>query len=280
VFNSGTQISSNQVVYISTTPQMPNIQATLVNGAAGSTVQWSLNVSYTAGDSITYSGSFSGSTAGNATWTVPWSPYFVGGSATLTAQYQSNNYTFTFSIQGTNPSAAAIDGYINGQGGPFFWPLMVSWESSYNQFVGSGPLFGAPHGFGLSQVDPPPSVSDLWGWTNNLLDGLAQLNSKQSHATTFWSNQISQWQQYNNTHPSSPFPPPGSYYAGPACTFDYPVQSGTYDYGQAEWIKEYNGAAVEFISFLQTGGANGGPLWSINDNPNSYVEHVCQATRR
>ncbi len=210
VYNSGAQISQNQSVSITAAPQMPNIQSQLAGASSGTTVSWSLNVAYTAADGVTYQAPFAGSTIGSAMWTVPWSTSFVGGTATLTATYQKVVLSFVFSIQGTNPLASAIDGYINGQGGPWFWPLMVSWESTYRQFNPVLPLFGGPHGFGLSQVDPPPVVSDLWGWQNNLNDGLALLNSKNGGAISWWNSQIQQWTQYNQQHPTSPFPRSGN----------------------------------------------------------------------
>ncbi len=229
VYNGGTQIAKNQTVYISAAPQMPNIQAQLVGAASGTSVNWALQFTYQPGDGVSYNGNFSGSTNGSAMWTVPWSTSFVGGNGTFTATYNGVPATFPFVVQGTNPAATAIDSYIGGQSGPWFWPLIISEESAYQQFSGGKPLFGAPHGFGLSQVDPPPSVYDLWNWQQDLADGLAQLNSKQSGAFTFWSNQVNQWNTWNSAHPT--LQASGAYSnAGGPCQFQFPDVGGTYDF--------------------------------------------------
>jgi hypothetical protein len=120
-------------------------------------------------------------------------------------------------------------------------------------------------------------VNDLWSWQQNLSDGLSQLNSKQSGAYTFWSNQVNQWNQWNATHPTQKVGGASNNAGGP-CVFNFPDVQGTYDFKAAEWIKAYNGAAVYYISLIFPQGAP--PYWKIDDTPNNYVEHVCQAPLR
>jgi hypothetical protein len=221
---------------------------------------------------------------------------------------------FDFKILGLNPTYEEVDSYVADiSGAPWFYSNMLSWESCatntghYNQFVESGmtclssgqsvgaPIFGGPHGFGMAQLESPTDVDwDFWDWTYNVYDGVSKLLSLQygspyyEYAYSFWAQQVSQWEadsayatgtgtwnaESGGIRTSVDGKVPNSCFYD-YCCFEYP-QGGDDSYADGEWVKIYNGAATQYMSWINTvsGGAAG--YWRLNDSAN-YVEDVCNA---
>lgn len=283
VYNNATQLGgSSNTAYVSSSPQMPAISMQLFGGNSAAAVQWSLNVTYYAQDSppTNSEDTFSGSSTGSAAWAPNWNGLFRGGTATVTATSAGQSYSDTFYIRGQNPTAAAIDAYIGPTTAntPWFWNYMISWESNrtYWQFDPNNlPYWTNVHGFGLSQIDPPVSASDLWNWQTNLTDAKARLYTKMSAAYSFLQNQITQWNTWNAQHPSQQIPAQADDNEGGQCYFTLPWRgAGTHGFDDANWIKAYNGAPQYYLVWNNSGNI---PFWQIIPGFNNYVHNVCNA---
>ncbi len=276
-------MNSDSKQFISAEPVMPAIVA-LAQGPGTYSTEWSLNVSYARPDgSGTNTDTFGPSTTnGTSQWTVPWSGNYRGGAATLSWSINSGQQgSRQFSIAGTNPSYSVIDSEINTRNPPWFFTRMISRESSYRQFDGSGnPLFTNDKGYGLTQVTTS-NGQDLWNWKGNITAGMATLNSKKQGAYDFWNSQITQWQQFNSGYfnggvpPAQQLGPPPDNNAGGPCLFAHPVRGGTYGYNDANWIKAYNGASLYFAYIVVSSGTSA--YWVTNNDGANYVHAVCQA---
>ncbi len=270
VTTGGSTVSQGATLSITAVPSMPNTVLSVNGGSSCDTVSYVVDVSYTdQAGSTTWAEYDALNEPGNQAVTVSWSG-IRGGGATVSWQFNgvSQSSAVGFFINGINPSPSAIDAYISS--GPWFIRNLVSQESSYRQYDGLGyPLWGAPDGIGLMQLEPPSRISldqDYWSWPTNTADGLTLLNGKQSGAYSHWTTQINQAQA-----DGGPNPPPlyGTY-----CAFQYPQNSGDY-YGDADWIHAYNG-------FYYTQWVHASPpslgYWNMDGyNHSGYVEKVCNA---
>ena len=284
VTSGGSAIGPGGVVYISAAPSMPSISATMQASISSYATQWSLTVSYARPDGTgTNTDTFGPSTTtGSAPWSVPWSGNFRGGTAVLSWKVNGTvNGSVSFYILGTNPSNSVIDAAINGTNAPWFFSHMVSAESSYFQFSPGGspcrtpagyPCYTNDSGYGLTQATTS-NGQDLWNWQGNITAGLSILTSKQTAAYAFQQDQLRQWRDYNSLT-TTPFAGPSDTQLGTACLFAYPVRTGTHDYGDANWIKAFNGAASYYLIFRLS--PDGSPYWLFSD-PADYVYSVCHA---
>jgi hypothetical protein len=170
------------------------------------------------------------------------------------------------------------------------------------------PLWGKPGGYGIIQYDadvlqgaPDPSLSVLWDWKQNVAMGqtlAAQtagpiqdtLNDGERRAYPFWLRQVRQWQQWNALwNPQDPVqavnirPAPQQDTGG--CHFrvnptpsaglrDSPItgQPGTYWFGDATLIKQYNGAPTNYVSW--NGTVDGNQYWNPFNLANSVNQDV------
>ncbi|MFB3906710.1 MAG: hypothetical protein ACE15E_25010 [Acidobacteriota bacterium] len=167
----------------------------------------------------------------------------------------------------------------------WFAKRMANHESGYRQFDSLGyPLPNGGHdgGYGLFQVTPPSSAAQYWNWKANVTKGKSILDSKRdaptSGATAFWDRQVQQFSDYNAGNPQNPVQPPESSIEG-TFTFAYAPAAGEKSYRDAIWIKQFNGAAANYISWKNTGLLPGeAPYWKLNKTNESginYVNRVC-----
>jgi hypothetical protein len=311
VTSNGTQISSGATTYISADPNtgapiMPSLTANLVSGGTPFTgnVTYSFNVNYTGEDGITqYSDTFSpGSLPFGQSWDISASMggLFAGGTASVTYNYASYSGGLTFYIRGQNPTAAQIKTFLGAS--PWFLPLIPGAETGYQQFRSSGlPYFGAPRGFGVMQVDPPPQPYEavLWNWQSNAQAGANQVNTKQFGSYNFWihpvgasgpndpGGQVQQWQTWNTANPNRTVAAPAD--STGSCVFgsagDGSPPAGTHSFADAIWIKQYNGAPSGNYIFWdnvtdannQTWGYHRTETVIVNGSPViiNYVQRVC-----
>lgn len=95
----------------------------------------------------------------------------------------SKDLTGTVDIRGINPSKETVKNSLSQ-----IELLVIGYqESKFRQFDSDGlPTFGAPHGFGIMQLDtPPPTASQIWNWKENVDAGIALFNKKASHAKSY-----------------------------------------------------------------------------------------------
>jgi hypothetical protein len=151
------------------------------------------------------------------------------------------------------------------------------------------PYFGAPNGWGVLQLDPPPNSLILWNWQSNIQAAVNQLASKlagSGGAYNFWQRQVDQWHAWNAQYPNATVP---------IATQDSPWNckfwmvddqygsppAGFRSFADAIWIKQYNGTGTP--GFPGTGNyiAWQNPGWRLNqfdDNSRNYVYSVCYQT--
>ncbi len=284
--SNGAQVLAKGCATISSKPSMPRLVASLTsNQGLSGTVDWSLAVQYTGPDSPQTTFSFNThvtSLPANHSWTVPFGGTFIGGDATLTYTYQGATQTFDFCIDGKNPEVKSVKDALGTD--PWFLPDIAYVESlhTYHQFDSDGdPLFGAPHGFGIMQLDPPPSQLDVFDWVQNLNDGIDKVNSLESGAAAFWDRQVAQYTAWADDHDDTP-PPPGNDSEG-SCVFGYAPAGTEYSFSDAIWIKQYNGATANYIAWANTGANKNNPMWvfhrcsATSAGEVCYVKRICEA---
>jgi hypothetical protein len=109
----------------------------------------------------------------------------------------------------------------------------------------------------------------LYNWKDNADEGRTELQTKATSASTWWSSQQQQWQNWNSANPTQQFPPPPDYYCGNAstsgppqylCNTDptqvpgpryrltaqNPPGPGSHPFQDGITLKMYNGACWEF----------------------------------
>lgn len=226
-----------------------------------------------------------------------------GGTVTVHANYYFPfEFTFTFVVGGDNPSHQQIRDYLGTT--PWFLQRLVRNESDYRQFAGDNlPLFGKRDGWGLMQTDPPPHADVVWDWQKNADAGKLEVTAKRedsSHtygAYTRYQDDIDRM-RLHNTNPSNvnnKITMQGPVNYSSVCQFemggtiDNPSvtpPSGKQSFGDANWIRNYNGHyqmnmfSGMFIA-LNTTSSLPKPQWEINDsNPDgvNYVSRVCNKT--
>jgi len=155
---------------------------------------------------------------------------------------------------------------------------IVRWESAFQQFSGSNPNFGAPHGYGMMMLDPPPGPQQIWNWHANIDEGKSRLSTKKTVLDSDWSNRITEWNIWNAGHPpAQQVGPPTDRVVGTQCTFKWNnAQDGSEavkSFKDACWIKRYNGAVKDYIYWDNVTHPDN-PNWAYDDSAN-YVNNVC-----
>lgn len=268
-------------------PQMPTMVAQLNGAVLTGNVNWQLNTLYAAQDGTTFAYQTPPTTLpATQAWTIPFTNGVIGGNATLTYTYNGTTNSFTFCINGTNPSTAVVRGLLGNS--PWYLIRIAERESGLEQFADGGtPLWGTPAGFGIMQIDTsgqgiPPLQTNLFSWTANIANGKVKVNNDQSVGLSWWNSQVMQYQAWLASNPSSPPPadtPEGS--NGNSCTFSYHTPTGgTYPFSDAIAIQNYNGdhnfgtgSNAYFISWNNVGAYKMNPIWTTNDT--GYVAAVC-----
>lgn len=268
-------------------PQMPTIIAQLNGAVLTGNVNWQLNTLYTAQDGASFAYQTPPTTLpATQAWTVPFTNGLIGGDATLTYTYNGTTNSFTFCINGTNPSTSAVTSLLGNN--PWYLIRIAERESDLQQFADNGtPLWGTPAGFGIMQIDTsgqsiPPLQINLFSWTANVANGKVKVNTDQSVGLSWWNSQVMQYQAWLELNPGSS--PPSNVLEGAngnSCTFSYNSPAGgAYPFSDAIAIQNYNGnynfstgSKAYFISWNNVGAYKMNPVWATNDT--GYVGAVC-----
>jgi hypothetical protein len=216
-------------------------------------------------------------------------PAFFGGYATINWSYNgSAEQPFNFYVCGTN----AGNTYTNNGAQPsaeqtyiqqtpptssYWFPWYIALhETNASQFCQSGriavppycsqqfnwgfPIWGYPSGYGMMQIDPPPSQTLLWNWQADVQQAGTTLGS--TSGPSFWNTQVAQFNTYNQNLALAglpPVPPPPDQQES-ACTFTLPMSAGagvpgsiagggatnTYWFADAIQLRNYNGASFSY----------------------------------
>jgi hypothetical protein len=265
---------------------MPNLVLSVNGGTSCDAFSYQISITYTdqagaiTGTNITFNAQ---DVVGDQSSTVDWFSNFEGGNATISWQFDGvSEPSFSFEINGINPSNSAVDSYLSNGDGAWFKQNLVAWESrayslapsgQYKQFDPSNTtypvLWGGPDGVGLMQVESPNrsnSDRDFWSWPANIADGLAVLDGKKSAAYQSWNDELGQMQSLTGANPVYP---PSIGYA--YCYFSYP-QNGNDTYADGDWIHYYNG---NYFIFFHPADSSGPNRWDIDTM--GYVMSVCNA---
>jgi hypothetical protein len=252
--------------------------------------------------------------SGGTPWPINWNPpqetpsplaanaarALEGGIVTVSWTVEgSSTQQITFYIKGTPPipqvahdfAAATTAGKDTAA---WFWLQILNHESNNDspagtlQYYNSGdrapgyPVWGTPHGYGISQVDPPSWWSydaDLWDWKQNIYDGSSKLESTKN-ASLGTSTKESHFDQQldlaqKDGHPVTTLTTPviKGIKVGGNCAPTYPYTSATSNtFEDADWIKIYQGGY--FVEYRQHAWA----FNRLNYGGGDYVAQVC-ATR-
>jgi hypothetical protein len=294
VASSGSnQVSAGSTIYITSAPAMPPLSVQIPGLTNCNNVSYSLQIKYTGQDGTQTAHTFNsnGSIPGDKVWTLNWSNFIEGGTATLTwivDTQQSQSITFT--ILGTDPSTSAVQSAIAALPSlPWFFSSSVNWESgAYRngtvQFDLSGsqphtgnPLFGGPHGYGMTQMDPLDSLSidaEMWNWRANLEAGESRENSYQQAAYAHWVDVMVRYAQDSGPKPSVPTVSPGNGKGG--CYFQNQATGSSHPYADVDWIHRYNGG---YYFYYQISTKSSPGYWNLEAQTNvsqqGYVQNVC-----
>jgi len=286
VVSGGNTVSQGGTVSINTIPNMPNLVLSVNGGTSCDVFSYQISITYsdqatppaTTGTNVTFNAQ---DIEGDLSSTVDWFGNFEGGNATITWTFDGvQQSSFNFFVNGTNPPNSTVDSYLSNGDGAWFKQNLVAYESGaytdapynqYHQFVATpyDPVWGAPDGIGLMQLEPPARASgdaDFWAWPVNVADGLSWLDGKKSAAYQSWNNELTQMQSLTGGNPVYP-PPTGYTY----CYFSYP-QNGNDSYSDGDWIHYYNG---NYFIFFHPADSSGPNRWDIDTT--GYVMKVCNA---
>lgn len=154
----------------------------------------------------------------NQPWIDPWTSNpglsLVGGVATLAWSYNgAAGQPFSFCVLGKNDTVQNMQAVAAQL--PYWFAQNISiHETNLSQFCDgisrttngpycSGganigmPIYGFPGGYGAMQLDPPPSLHEVWNWKANFAAARSLLDAKANTAYSFWQRQYNQWSSYN-----------------------------------------------------------------------------------
>jgi hypothetical protein len=301
--SGGANVSANSCLYIDATPAMPPVSARIIKNdgsqvAPTDTATFQITTSFPQrmrpdGHIVlqtqqTPPGSPE-SRAANQIWNAVFSQSLFGGQAVLQWTYNGvAQQPFSFCILGTNPDFTTAGTVLAAV--PYWMaPNIAVHETNTSNFCELGrlqsaycsssanfgwPVWGTPGGYGIMQVDSPPSLDAIWNWRTAIAAGKTKLDSHagpvqdtsdpkgqgtDKRAYPFWIRQVKQWQIYNSKPtfgsviPAPPDQTEGT--QGSSCTFTLSPsaapayttpntgQTGTYWFGDAILIKQYGGVA-------------------------------------
>lgn len=293
------EVPENEITLISATadgtlyPKMPSIIADFTK-PFGADLHWSLEITYT-GHGRSDDDFFPAAglppervLSSDVPWelSTEWGARFRGGNAML--HYKSEGIVegyLPFLILGENPSEADAETAIPDI--PWYTEAIARHESgyqggrSYLQFnIGTvathEPNWGRRNGWGMMQLDPPPSVVVLWDWRANIDGGMRVVSKKRRLAQDYFDFIHAQYPVEWESPPT--YTPPGT--------------TTTLDSLDAAAIQLFNGAKVvepEFVGYDSDGSpkyiyhlsswrffplAPPGNRWEFVPNKNDYVRVV------
>ena len=310
LYLSGQRISEGSTVVIDGSPSFPDVSVRLsmppgVLSPVGA-VNWHFSASYSYhseyGNNIfdgIYSCSFLSDGSVSLPYETAWSlrtqagTGICGGTATVDYTFGALKGSATFVIKGQNVPYQTTQAYLNtfkyeyGQL-PWFLFQLVNQESAYRQFrapipssvstpsTAGVPLLGPPRGFGVMQVEDPPSSFQLWDWRENVKAGVAAVNATYLTASKRWKAAQDAFTSWNSDHPTSQVDPPIDTSEG-NCSFSFSPSGQSHSFLDALWVKSYN-SGQPYIQFVtpRPGVASGG--WRINPlglNGTNYIQALC-----
>lgn len=245
--------------YISPTPGMPNVLFTAVitpdpPHIEDVSFEWNLVLTFDQhGRQDIHN--FSAVIEGDDEWSPDWGDLIAGGDIQVSLVVNIDDLDIEAglsgnSIKGDNPEDSSV---ISALGGGSPAVEIACWESghSLSQFDSYGwPLFGAPNGWGIMQIDNPPiacplTEEDIWDWRANVDTGLCVMDVKRNDASGYPSR-IRRRGYPNAT--------------------DFTDQQLLY-----EAIQRYNGGA--YWTWGESLDPSEGQQW-IATPPNNYVQNV------
>lgn len=177
-------------------PKMPDItpQARLENYNGGTVnFEWNLRVQWEGPDGRKFDDSFHGNTTAEysnvSSWPIDWDKMIRGGdeitldvTATASGKVYDKTVNHGFVIKGDNPDRTAVKALLTVEE-----QVIAYMESRFRQFRDdkSFPIFGAPHGYGLMQLDPPDNNEEVWDWKANAKEGQSRFAKKENLATKY-----------------------------------------------------------------------------------------------
>lgn len=288
--HNGNDMEEDEYVFISATPELPEVSADLEPSNLPGVAQWRLKIEYqrNRNDEDFYP---SASTWQSIDADTPWELTAAmgsdvrGGKATLYCVYAGQLIESVFHIRGDNASEGAVETEIGST--PWYAKPIARVESDepsqdryYAQFntVGTlGPLesdykwcpnYGAPNGWGIFQLDDPnPSAQQLWDWKANVAGAKAHLAVPCLTDAIDWIALQESQQMVQD---------PSQSLTNEVFTFNgIAFQKGTARTPvEACAIQRYNGA-VNWVIYWKEATTNSPGSWEINDSYREYVDRVC-----
>ncbi len=229
LFNGKDEINENKIFLISSTPEMPDIRASVT--CQNEDLKLRLKIIYDAYkngihvryDSTWYPESSWKEVNSGEIWDIDFGTTFRGGTGYLFFKQGQNIVdTIIFHIRGINPTEQEVHTYVNTLSDANGWyvPKMIRQESSFRQFnngtpsatnnTAGMPNWGPPYGWGMMQLDNleanfgyktvidgvvvrqgGASPDELWNWKFNVRKGIEFFNrAKIPTANSRWNNAL------------------------------------------------------------------------------------------
>jgi hypothetical protein len=250
---------------ISDVPEMPDVTFDAIvipqDILADVTFQWYLDMTFTQHNRndqhrVPETGTID--IQGDGSWAPNWRNLFAGGNLVVHVKasirgVEAEDKQEGYKIKGNNPANAIVNSELGGSPAT----NIACWESGHtlDQFGGDQwPLFGAPNGWGIMQIDNPPAQCPLdenviWNWKTNVGMGLCVIGQKERDARG---------------------------YPGRIRRLGYPNATDfTDDQLLNETIQRYNGGS--YWTWGEMFVPSRGKQW-IATPPNNYVANVLSAT--
>jgi hypothetical protein len=337
-------MSSGDCAYIDPAPQMPSMTASIMSldgSAVTGNATWQMVTTFPyftrIGSSQTAvpappasqtTPTTRAQQAANQAWVPLFSSILGGGTDLLWTYNGAAQPVLEFKICGRNPAFSDIDDAMNvasiNETTYWFQRNIAIHETDESQFcdvasrtggapycnksANSGsPILGAPAGYGLTQLDPTPSVDAIWNWQSNIAQGQVRIGGDGigggHDGYSFWERQVTQWKQFNDAQtdpnkkvkmavdpptndPTTYRNPPSLYdlLKSPNCTFTMSLEGDgatTVNTGQANpaWLgdailmEQQGGAPHNYISWDNQPPNNLTPRWSFNKG-NSVSKNI------
>lgn len=291
---NGTSVSQGQTIFLPWQNPTVSITASLGGNVSGNVV-WRLRADYKDGRDQKSCWPLSACAPDGRAW--PWFAeygplpttsvgqswtYSTSTGGTISIDYSLNGSAMQvgiqFNIRGIAPPMTEVKQYAGSE--PWFLTRLIAQESGYVMFINGGvPIWGPPAGYGIMQTDPPDSLANLFDWHSNVDEGKSRVYAILPGAINFWERQLRDWATWNESH--DPVPLPDDQVEG-LITFTATGNTtpGFVSFQDAIWLKRYNGATKDYISFINAPNSSNIPVgtWTIN-NTNSlgknYVRLVC-----
>jgi hypothetical protein len=253
ITSNGSTVNEGQCLYIDPTPAMPPVTAQIVSNDGSQiagTATWQIKTTFTQ--------KMPDGTSQPRTQTTPsspqqlaanqgWSPTFpsiFGGQASIQWTHNGVAQTpFDFCILAQNPDWTTATSAFNKY---WFSPNIAIHETNMSQFCDGAartaaapfcsgganpglPIWGKPGGYGMMQLDPPPSIDAIWNWRTAVSAGIQRLDDlagpprytdeSDGRAYPFWVRQVRQWKAFNSLHPSNQVAAPSDQQESANCRF-------------------------------------------------------------